>query len=379
MGNSGFHTDLKGSEPVGSAQLRGVKEWLPPAVERYVMHIEFGRSIREIARAQACHPSTVLRQIRKFETLRDDPLMDEAMTWLSALYDPLPGTDLRKENVLEPVVENQETLPDKGMLRREGLRVLRRLCETGAVLAVANDMDKAVVVREAGTSTARTAVVARNVARAMVLKDWIVCDAPGRISRYKITARGRSALSRMVAEAENRATGFAEMQSGFSSLQEGDGGAGPNGRTARFSVADSPLTSLARRRDRNGQAFLSEALVTAGERLREDFELAQMGPGNSVNWQRFLSGEQRQSYVTDQGVSGSPAMARERVVQAMHELGEGLADVALRCCCFLEGLERAERRLGWSARSGKIVLRIALIRLSEYYRSQAGGVERMIG
>ena len=50
----------------------------------------------------------------------------------------------------------------------------------------------------------------------------------------------------------------------------------------------------------------------------------------------------------------------------------------MRCCCCLEGLEAAEKRLGWSARSGKIVLRIALMRLHQHYErtlgSAAGGM-----
>jgi hypothetical protein len=51
----------------------------------------------------------------------------------------------------------------------------------------------------------------------------------------------------------------------------------------------------------------------------------------------------------------------------MADLGPGLADVALRTCCFLEGLETTERRMGWSARSGKVVLKIALQRLAAHY------------
>lgn len=355
----------------------GVNEWLPEAVSRYLLHTEQGLSIRKIARLKDCHPSTVLRQVRKFESLRDDPLVDEALSRLSPLYFRPAHRKSNKEGA-EMLAEKIETgiLPDAETLKRESLRILRRLCETGAVLAVAQDMEKAVVVREAEGGTARTGVVDREVAQAMVLKDWIACDNPGRISRYHITAAGRAALNKLLAETENQAQGFAEAQAGFVGAVQVTSAAG---RPSRFSMADSPLTALARRRDRDGSRFLNEALVAAGERLREDFELAQMGPRDTTNWKRFLTGEDRFGYVTDSGVSGPSAMARERVAQAMQELGEGLADVALRCCCFLEGLESTEKRLGWSARSGKIVLRIALIRLSEYYRSQAGGAGRMIG
>ena len=52
----------------------------------------------------------------------------------------------------------------------------------------------------------------------------------------------------------------------------------------------------------------------------------------------------------------------------MEALGPGLSDVVFRVCCFLEGLETAEKRLGWSARSGEVVLKIALERLAAHYR-----------
>ena len=63
---------------------------------------------------------------------------------------------------------------DETTFEQDSLRILRRLCEKGAVLAVAADMDKAVVVRDgANGSSSRTAVVDRHIAQAMVLKDWI--------------------------------------------------------------------------------------------------------------------------------------------------------------------------------------------------------------
>ena len=153
---------------------------------------------------------------------------------------------------------------------------------------------------------------------------------------------------------------------------------GGRGRT-QYNAFESPLAMLARRRDRDGKPFLSAELVAAGERLREDFELAQMGPRVTQNWDRFLSGGARGTFAGDGGLAEGPKAARDRVTAALGDLGPGLGDVALRCCCFLEGMETTERRMGWSARSGKIVLRIALQRLRRHYDDTENGWSPMIG
>lgn len=375
-------------------------EWVPEGAKRYLAHTEAGQPIRDLARGAGCHASTVLRQIRRVEMRRDDPLVDAALTALAEAHYPSAHTraGLRRGAGSSPKDMPQmktpasfpDAAPDTEMLDSEAVRILRRLCDSGAVLAVAEDMPKAVVVRDDGAGAgARTAVVDCSIAQAMALKGWIACDNPGRISRYHITAAGRAALNRMLAKAENRAraasdTGFAEAQAPFaagSGTRSGEAGhcdGDDRSRRVRYTQVESPLILLARRRDRDGQPFLDDTLVQAGERLREDFELAQMGPRVAQNWDRFLTGGDRGGVAADGGVGSRPSAARDRVARALSDLGPGLSDVVLRCCCHLEGLEQAERRMGWSARSGKIVLRIALQRLRRHYDSLSGS-DRMIG
>jgi hypothetical protein len=182
----------------------------------------------------------------------------------------------------------------------------------------------------------------------------------------------------MVADQENRVRGLAEAQAGFASGRDADAALAeadrdPRARKGRFMLAESPLTSLGRRRDKEGQPFLSDVLVAAGERLREDFELAQLEADTTHNWDQFLAsgGDADEA----DPANGGAAAARARMQAALRDLGPGLGDVALRCCCYLEGLETTEKSLGWSARSGKIVLRIALQRLRRHYEelSAKGG------
>ena len=146
----------------------------------------------------------------------------------------------------------------------------------------------------------------------------------------------------------------------------------------RYNLAESPLTALGRRAGKDGKPFLVADLVLAGERLREDFELAQMGPRITQNWDRFLT-TGRGGDFGENGPGETSRAARERVSAALKDLGPGLGDIVLRCCCFLEGLETAEKRMGWSARSGKIVLRIALQRLFKHYELKQSGVNPSVG
>ena len=357
-----------------------VPVWVPEAALNYLWHTECGTSLRHLARLTGRHASTVLRQVRTVEARRDDLLVDLALNHLGATH--FSRASARQDGtgtMTTAVLEQTKTTPSDDLIDREARRVLPRLSEPGACLAVARDMEKAVVVREAKTGESmRTAVLDRPVAEAMALKEWIACHAPGRISRYRITATGRSALKRLVSDCPD-ADAFADQHRDCEERLEDDEAGGGASRRVRYNLAESPLVGLARRRDKDGRPFLSDRLVAAGERLREDFELAQMGPRVAQNWDRFLTGGDRGGFSGDGGIAEGPAAARDRVLAALGDLGPGLGDVVLRCCCFLEGLEAAERRMGWSARSGKIVLRIALQRLSRHYDEREAGWSPLIG
>ena len=374
-------------------------QWLPDRVRLYLSHTEQGISIRALARKVGLNASTVLRQVRRFEMRRDDPLMDEALSALGHVMGPDPTpTDFhdpkRKDapTMTAPIrapVTPKTPLADEATLMREGRRILRRLAEPGAVMAIAPDMDKAVVMREFpdGRST-RTGVLERAVAQAFTLKDWIACRKQGRVSTYEITSAGRSALRRMIDDEDRRRQqadnpGMAEAGTDFAGQHRVWGerqvmdDAGP--RRLRYNLAESPVAALGRRRDKDGKPFLEAPLVDAAERLREDFELAQMGPRVAQNWERFLTGSDRGSFRPEGSAGEGPGRARDRVAAALRDLGPGLGDVALRVCCFLEGIETAERRMGWAARSGKIVLRIALMRLRRHYDETYGRAGPLIG
>lgn len=344
-------------------------------LQLYLRHVEGGETIRSLAREAGCHASTILRRIRRFEARRDDPLVDRAVERVAA------GPEGR------PMVAPGRT----GM--RQIVRILRRLAEPGAQLVVAEGMDKAIVIRD----DIRTAILDRELAEHMAIRAWVQLQGQGRVNRYVLSAEGREVLRAIVSARRGTAlptgedfvlatpvrpateadSSHADQHRQWEEREITDPEDGRRRRT-RINIADSPLLVLARRRGSDGLPFLSSEQVAAGERLREDFELAQMGPRVTQNWDRFLTAGadvSRQSV----GYSGGSEGARNRVAAALRELGPGLGDMCLRVCCFLEGIEMTERRLGWSARSGKIVLRLALMRLERHYRETYGPGAPLIG
>lgn len=341
--------------------------WVPRDAQLYLAHTEHGVSMRHLAQQMGCHASTVMRRIRKLEMRRDDQLVDLALRRLGRQSLAADGAlCLTQEERLNMPHQTSDTTADTRAetdkaLEARAAPVLQDLEAEGTVLAVAADMEKAVIVDETAGKAERRAVVDRTLAEVLALQGWISCESPGRISRYQISDQGRAVLRRVRCPKPDgaRPTGFSEAAAGFSYADP---------ISKRAPSGETPLALLARRRDKSGRLFLEPSLVRAGERLREDFELAQISGkmGETFDLQSLASSP----------IGGSGA-AQERMVAALQDLGPGLADVCLRCCCYLEGLETAEKRMGWSARSGKIVLRIALQRLRRHY-DEAGEAAALI-
>ncbi|MEM7489935.1 MAG: DUF6456 domain-containing protein [Pseudomonadota bacterium] len=351
----------------------GLPDWVPATARIYVAHTVAGRPLRAVASDAGIAPSTVLRQVRRLEARRDDPLVDDILDRLAeATGDGTTSTDTEDSNQMSSL-PSHATLIDDDTLNREAKRILRRLCETDAILAVGQGMPQAVVLRGAEEVPTRTATLPRAVAQAFVLKDWVSCFRSGKVNRYRITEAGRGALKRLLGDdlrAKVEARGMAESPSPFLTQHQIIGekivDTDADGAPLRINLAESPLGALARKKDKDGKPFLPMELVVAGERLRNDFEAAQMGPRLGQDWDGFMTAGVRTNFRPGGGGGGSEA-ARSRVSEALRALGPGLGDVVLRVCCFLEGLETAEKRMGWSARSGKVVLRIALQRLNVHY------------
>lgn len=132
---------------------------------------------------------------------------------------------------------------------------------------------------------------------------------------------------------------------------------------------ESPLGWLRRRKDRNGTPMIDAQQYEAGERLRAEFERAQLTPSVTSKWDSAAP-SRRMRRAAPEGAAGLTDQAlasRQRVLQALEAVGPELAGVLIDVCCHLLGLSDAERSRGWPQRSGKVILQIALTRLARHY------------
>lgn len=272
--------------------LRNAPEWLPDSVQNYLAHTSGSLGIREIARARDCHASTVLRQIRKTEALREDPLVEGALSAMEARTEAAANTCC-KEAELSKNISVAKLLPNDAKLEYEASRILRRLMEKDAFLFSTRDAETAGVFRKLADGTPKLiARTDRSIAAAFVMNEWIAPDPAGKPGRYVISSVGTAKLKRLLARgkeqdpaqtdpflAQNRTFGERIVHS-----YDGSGR-----KSYRINLAESPLSLLGRKKDKNGGFFLEPVLVEAGERLREDFEVSRVGPRVTQNWDRFLT------------------------------------------------------------------------------------------
>ncbi|QDH35324.1 DUF6456 domain-containing protein [Porphyrobacter sp. YT40] len=130
-------------------------------------------------------------------------------------------------------------------------------------------------------------------------------------------------------------------------------------RTVTVNLSESPLVWL------HARGHLPTRLLDAGEALRADYERSALPANITMRWDPV-----RVKSTGDRGLAPSEKQvaARQRFDGAIRAAGKGLEDILWRVVCAGEALPEAEKSLGWPARSGKLVLAIALERVADYYR-----------
>ena len=278
--------------------------------------------MRQIARDRNAHASTVLRQIRRIEDAIDNPLI--------ALY----------------IERYDEEMDDR-------LTELALLTKKGVVVAAADGMAMAVIVSK---NEQRLGAVPALTVSHWLVNGWIEEVRRGRIMRYKITLKGAGRVEDASVTASNTTATNPEKP-----LEV------PRRRRVQN---ESPIDVLARRKNREGKPYVSPEEVHAAHRLYEDFVQAQQPHHRpaTMNWDQIADKVDRCPHGNIIPGSWYNNGTAGQFEKALKYVGLGLADILLLCVCYEYGLEQCEKRLGWSARSGKVVLSIALGRLVDFYK-----------
>ena len=133
-------------------------------------------------------------------------------------------------------------------------------------------------------------------------------------------------------------------------------------RSVTVNLAESPLGWL------HAHGHIASRQFDAGEKLRMDWERAQLPTRVTMAWDCAPVSRGRGGHSGTADLSGAQIDARRRFQAAIDAAGPGLADILWRIVCSGEGMRDAETALGWPARAGKVVLTIALDRVADYYR-----------
>lgn len=248
-------------------------------------------------------------------------------------------------------------------LERRALRILGALSGKGEA-----------TLRPGGASVmilhldgARTLRCPAEVIEAMFARGWIATRADATEDRRIIvTEDGRSWRHRALAGG-----GYAAQHRSIGTMSL------PGGASATGNLAESPLSRLARPRRAGDPAWLNAAQLSAGERLRSDFEFGQLGQRVTASWDPART-------VRDDGGVAAPDLpdraldARARFNAALEAVGPELSGLLVDICCLLKGLEKVESERGWPRRSAKVVLRTALSALDRHYNPPANRTSRSL-
>ena len=133
-------------------------------------------------------------------------------------------------------------------------------------------------------------------------------------------------------------------------------------RSVTVNDNESPLAWL------RARGLVTARQFTAGEQLRQDYERAALAASVTMNWSAAATSGGRRAAAPAPDRTAAQLDAKARFDGAIAAAGPGLSDVLWRVVCACEAVPHAERALGWPARSGRLVLTLALDRVAAFYR-----------
>jgi len=182
-----------------------------------------------------------------------------------------------------------------------------------------------------------------------------------RSQRISITSAGVSHLKRQMCDHQPYVSQHGQVQQSSTRISD-------QIHPVIKNTAESPLSRLYSRKQKNGTPYLTIEEYQAGDRLRNDFERAGLQPSITVRWDEMVSTGSKFGPGSEAGEMSDIAMdARSRLEKAINKIGPELSSVTLDICCFLKGFEIVERERNWPSRSAKLIIKIALAILARHY------------
>jgi hypothetical protein len=241
-------------------------------------------------------------------------------------------------------------VPDRAVAERDRLNALRRIAAKGAYAVPADSAlgtggDFAVFSPRNGFAQALATISAAAFAWARG-RGWLEPDRG--TDRYRITEAGIKALRRAKS---GQPAHMPDARPRSERVKKGPGQGAASMRVA----PEGSLAWLRRRKDKDGQALITEPQFSAGERLAADFWHAQLAPRVTADWSGIAASRRTRRAAPGVGVEMGDHVvaARQRIQRALDSVGPELAGILVDVCCHDVGLEAAGRAQGWPAKGSQ--------------------------
>lgn len=292
----------------------------PQALEAHILHTVDSVPMLEIARRQDVEPSTILRQIRRVEDLRDNPEWGIILTKLTERWN-------RKEPIDRSVT--YEALGVSTFdVTKEMQKAMLLLIQDDALVGITDGCMAGIFVdHEVMRRTDRM------IALAWIASGWLILlqNSP-RVRRYKLTDRAMTEVPEtpIVTEAELPVLSKPEPKPAQPRRYTRQ----PR-RYTRQPWGDEPIEKLRlMQRKSNTSLKVSNTDIQTAIEVRELMHLAKL--------------------------EGKGSASLQLVVELQKALGDEMFDLLYAFLHNNHGLEQIEKDFSWPARSAKVVLTIAL-------------------